>query len=330
MRKVLALGGAGFIGSYVVRELLKHDFEVTVVDNFSKYGYLKHDFYEHPKFRLYNKDVRNMYPVEFKGYDVVLCLAALIGGIKYFHKIPYRIARDNTELLSHAIDCTLACSPDATFVYFSSSMVYERMQRPVTEADALTQPVPLTNYGMQKLFGEFLTRGAHEEMGLNYLILRPFNAVGGGELPDMTADGSVDFGMAHVIPDFIYKAMVKQSPFEIFGDGEQVRTFTHAADTADALRVMLQKGVKNDDFNICGNNTLRMDELAKRIWARVNPGVAFPGFTHMPVPPADVRFRVGVSEKAKSNLGWSPKHELEYIIDDSLAFIQQKLPAAKK
>lgn len=330
MRKVLALGGAGFIGSYVVRDLLKNDFEVTVVDNFSKYGYLKHDFYDHPRFKLCTKDIRNMYPVEFKGYDVVLCLAALIGGIKYFHKIPYRIARDNTELLCHAIDCTLASSPEATFVYFSSSMVYERMQRPVTEADALTQPVPLTNYGMQKLFGEFITRGAHEEMGLNYLILRPFNAVGGGELPDMAADGSVDFGMAHVIPDFIYKAMVKQSPFEIFGDGEQVRTFTHAADTADALRVMLLKGVQNDDFNICGNNTLRMDELARRIWARVNPAVPFPGFKHMPVPPADVRYRVGVSDKAEAQLGWSPKHELDYIIDDSLQFIQQRLPATKK
>ena len=329
MRKVLALGGAGFIGSYVVRELLKHDFEVTVVDNFSKYGFLKHDFYDHPRFKLVRNDVRTMYPSDFKGYDVVLCLAALIGGIKYFHKIPYRIARDNTELLCHAIDCTLAASPEATFVYFSSSMVYERMQRPVTEEDALTQPVPLTNYGMQKLFGEFVTRGAHEEMGLNYLILRPFNAVGGGELPDMTADGSVDFGMAHVIPDFIYKAMVKQTPFEIFGDGEQVRTFTHAQDTADALRVMLQKGVKNDDYNVCGNNTLRMDELARKIWARVNPGLEFPGFKHMPVPPADVRFRVGMSQKAHKQLGWSPRFELDYIIDDSLKFIREKLPAGK-
>jgi len=329
MQKVLALGGAGFIGSYIVRELLKNDFEVTVVDNFSKYGYLKHDFYSHPKFRLYNKDVRNLYPVEFKGYDTVLCLAALIGGIKYFHKIPYRIARDNTELLTHAIDCTLAAAPEANFVYFSSSMVYERMQRPVTEADALTQPVPLTNYGMQKLFGEFVTRGAHEEMGLQYLIVRPFNAVGGGELPDYTADGSVDFGMAHVIPDFIYKAMIKQSPFEIFGDGEQVRTFTHAADVSNAMLTMLVKGVKNDDFNICGNNTLRMDELAKRIWARVNPETPFPGFKQMPVPPADVRFRVGMSEKAKKLLDWAPKHELDYIIDDSLQFIRAATPPKK-
>src|SRR3954468_3760600 len=325
MRKVLALGGAGFIGSYVLRELLQSDLEVTCVDNFSKYGYLEHDFYSNSRFRLFNKDVRSMYPVEYRGYDSVLCLAALIGGIKYFHKIPYRIARDNTEILSHAIDGTLASSPEATFVYFSSSMVYERMQRPVTEADALLQPVPLTNYGMQKLFGEFVTRGAHEEMGLTYLIVRPFNAVGAGELPDVKSEGQVDFGMAHVIPDFIYKAMTKQTPFEIFGDGEQVRTFTHAKDVAEALRVLLTKDVVNDDFNICGDSTLRMDELAKRIWAKVNPGTPFPVFKHMPVPPADVRYRVGVSEKAKKLLGWTPRLGLDHIIDDSVAFIRQRL-----
>ena len=108
-----------------------------------------------------------------------------------------------------------------------------------------------------------------------------------------------------------------------------MRTFTHAQDAADALRVMIQQGVRNDDFKVCGNNTLRMDELARRIWARVNSGAPFPGFKHMPVPPADVRYRVGVSNKAKRVLGWNPRYELDYIIDDSLAFIREKLPARK-
>src|SRR2546426_7654269 len=55
----------------------------------------------------------------------------------------------------------------------------------------------------------------------------------------------------------LFRSMIKQTPFEIFGDGAQVRTFTHAQDAAEAVRVMLQKGARNDDFNICGNNTLR-------------------------------------------------------------------------
>ena len=327
MKKVLCLGGAGFIGSYIVRELLNAGYHVTVIDNFSKYGYIEHDFYGHPNFKLEIKDLRTMYPLEFKGYDIVLCLAALIGGIKYFHRIPYRIARDNTELLAHAIDSTLASSPEALFVFFSSSMVYERMMRPVTEEDALSQPVPLTNYGMQKLFGEFMTRGAHEEFGLQYLIIRPFNAVGSGELPDFKSDGSVDFGMSHVIPDFIYKAIVKQTPYEIFGDGEQVRTFTHARDVSDALLAILASGAKNDDFNICGNSTEKISDLAAKIWAHVNPGVPFPPVKAMPVPPADVRFRIGMSDKLSRTIGWKPKHEIDFIIDDTYKFVASSLRA---
>jgi UDP-glucose 4-epimerase len=325
MKKVLCLGGAGFIGSYVVRDLLEAGYHVTVIDNFSKYGYLRHDFYEHPQFRLESKDVRAMYPAEFSGYDIVLCLAALIGGIKYFHRIPYRIARDNTEILAHAIDSTLAAAPEALFVYFSSSMVYERMTRPVTEEDALNQPAPVTNYGMQKLFGEFMTRGAHTEFGLQYLIVRPFNAVGGGELPDLRRDGSVDFGMAHVIPDFVYKAIIRQTPFEIFGDGDQVRTFTHARDVAAGLRAILDAGLRNDDFNICGNSTETVADLARKIWARVNDGEAFPPVKSMPVPPADVRFRIGVSDKLHAATGWQPKYDVDAIVDDTYQFVSSAL-----
>src|SRR5690242_11638125 len=127
MANILALGGAGFIGSYVVRELLDLGHRVTVVDNFSKYGFLSHDFYSHPNCRLVTRDVLTMAPMEFRGYDYILCLAALIGGIQYFHRIPYRIAQENTAILGHAIDSTLASSPEAIFVYFSSSMVYERV-----------------------------------------------------------------------------------------------------------------------------------------------------------------------------------------------------------
>ncbi len=325
MKRILALGGAGFIGSYIVRELLDAGHHVTVVDSFTKYGYIEHDFYGHPNFRLETGDVRAMYARDFRGYDVILVLAALIGGIRYFHKIPYRISRDNTEILTHAIDATLAAAPEALLVYFSSSMVYERMSRQVTEVDALAQPVPLTNYGMQKLFGEFVTRGAHEEYGLQYLTLRPFNAVGSGELPDLKSDGTVEFGMAHVIPDFIYKAMIRQTPFEIFGDGEQVRTFTHARDIATAVRMLLSSGLRNDDFNLCGNNTLAMNDLARLVWSHVNPGQPFPPVRRVPVPPADVRFRVGTSEKAKQALGWEPKLEIGYIIDDTFRYISSKM-----
>ena len=329
MARILSLGGCGFIGSYITRKLLSEGHDVTCVDNFSKYGFVNHDFYTNRRFRLITKDVRNMYPHEFNGYDYVLCLAALIGGIRYFHSIPYQIARDNTEILTKAIDNTLASSPEAVFYYFSSSMVYERLQREVTEEDALNQPVPITNYGVQKLFGEFLTRGAGDEFGLNYVIVRPFNAVGSGELPKIDSKGEAEFGMAHVIPDFVYKAITKQSPFQVMGDGEQVRTFTHAKDIADAISLMISKGVRNDDFNVCGNNKIAMKDLAAKVWSKVNGSTKFPEIKHMEAPKDDVRFRVGRSEKAKKLLGWEPRYDMEYILDDTIQFISSNVGQAK-
>jgi nucleoside-diphosphate-sugar epimerase len=68
-----------------------------------------------------------------------------------------------------------------------------------------------------------------------------------------------------------------------------------------------------------------MGDLAQRIWAAVNPKLPFPGFTHLSVPPSDVRFRVGVSEKAKRILDWEPQYTLDDIIVDALGFIRQKL-----
>jgi nucleoside-diphosphate-sugar epimerase len=323
MSKILVLGGSGFIGSYIIRKLLKDGYEITCVDNFSKYGFISHDFYTNKNFTLLQKDVRNMAPIEFKGYDYIFCLAALIGGISYFHKIPYRIAKENTEILTHAIDCTLASSPNAIFYYTSSSMVYERSQKPVTEDDARNQIVPITNYGLQKLFGEYIVTGAHQEFGLNYVIVRPFNAVGSGELPEINSNGEVNFGMAHVIPDFIYKAQIKQTPFEIFGDGQQVRTFTHALDIADAISLMIQKNVKNEDFNICGKESLKINDLARKIWGKVNPGTEFPEVKYIPAPEDDVRFRIGLSKKAEEILGWKSKYDINYILEDTTKFIRE-------
>lgn len=321
-KRILIIGSQGFIGSYVTRKLLAEGHEITGIDNFSKYGYIEHDFDKNKNFKLITKDVRNLYPKDFKNYDYVICLAALIGGISYFHKIPYQIARDNTEILTNAIDSTLAASPNAVFYYFSSSMVYERVQRPVTEEDALNQLIPITNYGMQKLFGEFLVRGAHDEYGLNYVIVRPFNAVGAGELPHADSAGKMEFGMSHVIPDFVYKALIKQSPFEMLGDGKQVRTFTHAQDIADAMGLAVNKKIKNIDFNICGNNTLSINELAKLVWKKVNGNVSMPRIKHVPAPKDDVRFRVGRSERAKKLLNWSPKYGIDYILDDTYTFVK--------
>lgn len=325
MARILALGGSGFIGSYMTRRLLEEGHEVTSVDNFSKYGSLKYDYFENKNFKQIFKDIRVMSPAEYKGYDYVFCLAALIGGIRYIQRIPYEIAKVNTQILTNAIDSTIAASPDATFVFFSSSMVYQRAQKEFVEADAYNQLIPTMAYGLQKLFGEFMVTGANKEYGMKYVIIRPFNVVGGGELPKFDSSNKPDFGNAHVVPDFVYKALIKQSPFEIMGDGKQIRTLTHVKDFADAMTLVVKKKVKNEDFNICGNEQISVEDLAKRAWKRVNGNVPFPGFKHLPAPKDDVRFRVGKTYKAKKMLGWEPKRGVDDVLDDSIKSVRASL-----
>jgi nucleoside-diphosphate-sugar epimerase len=128
-----------------------------------------------------------------------------------------------------------------------------------------------------------------------------------------------------VIPDFCYKALVRQTPFEIFGDGKQVRTFTHARDIASAVALLLERGPVNEDFNICGEATLAMDALAERVWRYVNPHEAFPAVASMPTPSSDVRFRIGVSEKLQEHIGWSPQYDIDFIIQDTCAHVEKRL-----
>ncbi len=318
MARILMLGGSGFIGSYMARRFLNAGHEVTSVDNFSKYGMLKHDYFDNKRFRHISSDIRTMSPAEYKGYDYVFCLAALIGGIGYIQRIPYQIAKVNTQILTSAIDATLAAAPDATFVYFSSSMVYQRAQKEFVEADAYNQLVPTITYGLQKLFGEFIVTGANQEYGMKYVIVRPFNVVGGGEMPKFDAGNRPDFGNAHVVPDFVYKALTRQSPFEIMGDGKQIRTLTHVEDFADAMDLLVKKKVKNEDFNICGDEPVTVADLAMRTWKKVNMSMPFPGFKHLKAPNDDVRFRIGKTYKARKLLGWSPKRGVDDVLDDSI------------
>jgi UDP-glucose 4-epimerase len=325
MAKILLLGGTGFIGSYITKRFLKDGHTVTSIDNMSKYGSIEYDFFSDKNFKMVKKDIRSTTIEDYKGYDYVFCLAALIGGIGYLQKIPYQIAKVNSEILFHAIDCTREASPNATFVFFSSSMIYQKATSTISEKEAYDQKIPTIAYGLQKLFGEVVVTSAHREFGLNYVIVRPFNVVGGGEPPKLDSKKKLIPGSAHVVPDFVFKALKKESPFEIMGDGKQVRTLTHVEDFADAIGLIVSKGVKNEDFNICGDNMVSVGDLAKRTWEIVNPKVQFPGFKHLDAPRDDVRFRVANTEKARHVLGWKPKRTTDDIIRDSLKTVKASL-----
>jgi len=99
----------------------------------------------------------------------------------------------------------------------------------------------MSGYGFSKLVAEHVTRTYHEEFGVKYVIVRPFNACGPGELPGEYV------GYAHVIPDLIKKTVEGQYPLEILGSGKQTRSYTYVDDVADGILHVTER-IENEDF----------------------------------------------------------------------------------
>jgi nucleoside-diphosphate-sugar epimerase len=327
IRRILVLGGCGLIGSYLVRELLEEGYEVTVVD---RAGDFLIPVERNERLIRVSSEVEALTPKDYEGYDVVVLLAAILGGVRFFHRYPFTIARENTRIVLSVVENLISLSPSPLLIYFSSSMVFERADRGVEEEDLREMKIPLTSYGLGKLFGERVVTSASEEYGLSYLIVRPFNAVGAGETPLIGEKGEILWGMRHVIPEFVLKAILKENPFTILGDGNQVRTFTHCADIARGVVAMVKKGIRNEVFHLCGEERYTVRELARVIWETINPGDDLPEIRSLPREPYDVGYRTSTSQKARRLLGWEPRYRLNDILSEVVPFIRRWWEGVRK
>src|SRR5437660_2889395 len=187
MEQVLVSGSAGFIGGYVVEELLKRGYAVVGVDDFSKYGKVRKSYDDDPRYRLVEGDARDVALMTslLADCDHFIAGAAMIGGISYFHTYAYDLLATNERILAASCDAAIQACRDGALrkvTYMSSSMVYESADRwPSAEGQELEIPPPHSSYGFQKLAVEFFARAAHQQHGLHYTIVRPFNCVGIGE-----------------------------------------------------------------------------------------------------------------------------------------------------
>src|SRR5437764_1723297 len=186
MSRVLVTGGAGMIGSAVVRRLLADTrWKVRVSDHRPAPDWMRDGC------EIHTADLRELANARAATAECthVIHLAAIVGGIANFHKLPYTLTEVNNALTGAAIRAALEYGVER-FVYVSSSMVFERATEfPTTEAHLLECPVPRSAYGFSKLAGEVYTRAAHDEHGLPFTICRPFNAYGPGELPEPDEPG---------------------------------------------------------------------------------------------------------------------------------------------
>jgi nucleoside-diphosphate-sugar epimerase len=332
--KILVTGAAGFIGGYLVPELLAAGHDVVGIDDGSKYGPVRKTHDDDPRYRLVSGDCKDdgLMRELVADADHLIAGAAIIGGIAYFHSRAYDLLAENDRILASTFDAALWAFRERRLqkiTVLSSSMVYESTTEwPTPEGAERRSPPPRSTYGFQKLACEYYAQGAFEQYGLPYTIARPFNCVGVGErraLFDGVPTGNVRLGMSHVVPDLIRKVARGADPLPVLGRGDQVRHFTYAGDLARGIRMCVEHpAALNQDFNLSTGQGHTVLELAERIWRRLRPGEPLRYVSEEPFP-YDVQRRVPSVEKARRLLGFEANTSLDELLDEVIPWVLEQV-----
>jgi UDP-glucose 4-epimerase len=318
--RVLVTGGAGTIGKAVVRRLERErDLAVRIVDYRLEGGEASEGS------EAFQADLRDLASARraVAGCARVVHLAAIVGGIANFHKLPYTLLEANNALYNSLFRASIEQRVER-FVYVSSSMAFERAQEfPTTEESLERTLTPRSSYGFSKLSGEYYCRAAHDEFGLPYSIVRPFNAYGPGELPGHEP------GIAHLVPDLIERCLRGERPLPIFGSGEQTRTLTHIDDIADGIAAALtHPAALGEDFNVSANEELTVKEIAAIVWEACSNDPAELELEHLPSFEVDVQRRWPSTEKARRVLGWEARIGPREGIADTVRWFRRRASEA--
>ena len=335
MTKTLVTGSSGFIAGYLIGELLAHGHEVVGLDDQSKYGAVTRGFDAHPRYRQVVGDAKDSKLVFdlLADCDHFVAGAAIIGGISLFHARAYDLLAENERLTAAAFDAAIQAHRDGKLqkiTVVSSSMVFESSDVfPTPEGEQKRCPPPGSTYGFQKLATEYFAQGAHEQYGLPYTILRPFNCIGVGEkratYDKEVLSGNVRLALSHVVPDLVQKVLKGQDPLHLLGDGRQVRHYTYGGDLARGMRLAIESpAALNEDFNLSTDQSTTVFELAAAIWKAIRGDeplrVAFDQpYTY------DVQRRVPSVEKARHVLGFEATTTLEDALAEIIPWVRDQI-----
>ena len=277
----LVTGGAGFIGSSLVRRLLHNGHRVRVLDNLSRgsAGRLS-DIRSHVEF--IEADVRDADAVRRAARGVEsLCHLAAVNGTEWFYSKPEIVLDVGVKGVVNTIDACLE-QDVPEYVLASSSEVYQTPPTiPTDEGAPLSIPDPLNprfSYGGSKIISELMALNYGRRRLERVLVVRPHNVYG----PDM--------GREHVIPQLVLRAAALAAehprgavPFPIQGDGSQTRAFVHIDDFTDGLAIVLEKGAHLNIYHIGNDDEVPVRRLVELIFERIGrdfdiiPGALTPG-----------------------------------------------------
>ncbi len=313
--KILVLGGAGYIGSHTVYELVDAGHEVVIIDNLET-GHIEA---VHPKAKFYKGDLRDRRFVDSvldgeKDIDAVIHFAAnsLVGEsmtnpLKYYDNNLCGTKVLLESMVAHGLD---------KIVFSSTAATYGEPEKiPIEETD---RTEPTNTYGETKLSMEKMFKWTGLAHGLRFVSLRYFNACGAhvsGEI------GEAHNPESHLIPLILQVPLGKREAISIFGDdydtkdGTCVRDYIHVTDLAQAHILAVEylvKGGKSDIFNLgngVGFTVKEVIETARKVTEDPIKAIVSPRRA------GDPARLIASSEKAKQVLGWKPAHaDLEEII----------------
>ena len=294
----LVTGGAGFIGSHLVDELIKRRCKVRVIDNLIN-GKLENlsDHIGRDQFEFFHGSITDPIDIQtaVKGVDIVFHLACM--GVRHSIDHPYENHRVNAEGTLLVLDAAYRAKAKR-FIYCSSSEVYGTAESvPMAESHP-TQPC--TVYGAGKLAGEAYTRAYYKTYGMETVILRPFNTYG----PRSHYEGDA----GEMIPKSIIRAF-NEEPIIIFGDGSQTRDFTYVNDVASALVTGAENNALiGQTLNIGSNFEISIKDLANKIIGIV--GKSKTQISYTPARPGDVHRLYADPRKFMELCRWAPKVKL--------------------
>ena len=333
--KILVTGSAGFIAGYLVEELLNAGHHVVGIDNFSKYGKSEKSFDKNPNYQFVEGEVKDIDLLKdlIGDCDQIVAGAAIIGGISLFHEYAYDLIAENERIIASTFDAAIWAFREKKFKkinVLSSSMVFESTSTyPTPEGEQLKCPPPLSTYGFQKLACEYFAKGAWEQYGLPYTIIRPFNCIGIGEKRALCdkeiLSGNVKLAMSHVVPDIVQKVLKGQDPLHILGAGNQLRHYTYGGDLAKGIRMCIEnEKAINEDFNLSTQVSTTVLQLSEIIWKKINKNKKF---RYVSDPPFqyDVQKRIPNVEKARQVLGFEARTTLSDALDEIIPWVEKQI-----
>ena len=308
--KVLITGGAGFIGSHLAEHFQNSGDEVTILDNFSTGNPKNLEIFGFAG-KTIDGDIRDTKLVEFliEETDLVLHMAAALGVANIMNS---PIESISTNITGSEVVLLAATKFKKRIVIASTSEIYgKNPKQPLNEEDDRVIGTPQNirwTYSDAKAIEEAMARALYLENQLAVTTVRFFNTVG----PRQTGK----YGM--VVPRFV-QAALNNADLIVHGDGSQSRVFCHVQDAIAGLLSLLKHDSSiGDVFNIGGEGEVSINDLAKLVISKTNSKSTLkhiPYTDAYPVGFEDMQRRVPDTTKIRTLTGWTPKHNLESIIE---------------